>query len=435
MQHRLTDTLVLRTVRDQGDVDQIIALNSEVHSETDEPDPKIGVWTSQLLDGTHPVVTRDDFTVVEDTTTGQIVSTLCLIPQTWAYDGIPFGVGRIELVGTHRDYRRRGLIRAQFEVIHERCAELGLPVQGITGIPYYYRRFGYEYALNLLGARGLGTSSLPETPTGTPFTLREWKPADLPRLQALHDAFARDKLVTCPRSLEQWRHRFGDTDPDSIYAHWLMVITRQDDVIGYLTTAAYPWKCKRGLVVDEMVLDVSYPAVVPWLIPRLRDETAARFPDVDPSVSQIMFYLGRDHPLYPYLRPYRPHKRRPYAWYIRVPDLAGFVRHIAPALERRVASGALAGLTRTLTLNFYTGGLSLDFEEGRLAAVEDLPPGMGEGEGDWAFPPLVFLQLLFGYRSLSELAYAFPDASGKPEARPILDELFPKRLSWVREMY
>jgi hypothetical protein len=34
-----------------------------------------------------------------------------LISQIWAYEGIPFGVGRPELVGTLPEYRNRGLVR------------------------------------------------------------------------------------------------------------------------------------------------------------------------------------------------------------------------------------------------------------------------------------------------------------------------------------
>jgi predicted acetyltransferase len=78
---------------------------------------------------------------------------MCLIPQTWTYAGVPFGVGRPEAVGTDPDYRRRGLIRMQFEVLHGKSAAMGHLVQGITGIPWYYRQFGYEYALDLDGGR------------------------------------------------------------------------------------------------------------------------------------------------------------------------------------------------------------------------------------------------------------------------------------------
>ncbi len=33
--------------------------------------------------------------------------------------GFPFGVGRPELVGTLPEYRNRGLVRAQFEEVHQ----------------------------------------------------------------------------------------------------------------------------------------------------------------------------------------------------------------------------------------------------------------------------------------------------------------------------
>ena len=85
--------------------------------------------------------------------TGQIVSALCLIPQTWTYDRIVFGVGRPELVATDPRYRRRGLVRAQMDVVHEWSRERGHLVQAITGIPWYYRQFGYEMALALAGGR------------------------------------------------------------------------------------------------------------------------------------------------------------------------------------------------------------------------------------------------------------------------------------------
>ena len=42
-----------------------------------------------------------------------------------------------------------------------------------------------------------------------------------------------------------------------------------------------------------------------------------------------------------------------------------------------------------------------------------------------------FLQLLFGYRSLAELRYAYADVSANAVAEPLLDALFPARPSWV----
>ena len=49
--------------------------------------------------------------MVEDTRTGSIVSSTCLIGQRFSYEGVEFDAGLPELVGTHPDYRRRGLVR------------------------------------------------------------------------------------------------------------------------------------------------------------------------------------------------------------------------------------------------------------------------------------------------------------------------------------
>ena len=50
------------------------------------------------------------------------------------------------------------------------------------------------------------------------------------------------------------------------------------------------------------------------------------------------------------------------------------------------------------------------------------------------FPPLVFLKLLFGYRSLEELRYDFPDCWASEQNTLLLNALFPKQPSWLRQL-
>jgi GNAT superfamily N-acetyltransferase len=425
----INDNFVLRTVESDHDVRRVADFNSRLHTTTDQPDTRLGVWVTDLLTpGRHPTLAWDDYFMVEDKASGEIVSSLCVIPQTWTYGGVPFDVGRIELVGTLKDYRRRGLVRAQFEAAHRRCAEQGIPVQGITGIPYYYRQFGYEYALDLGGGLIVSFESFPDKRQGTPFVLREWRPADLPHVEALYAEFLRDKLVACPRPTDHWLYRYDTTGEQSVQKRWLVVITCTERVIGYVSIAVDTWGPWPR--IDEMVLGADLPEVVPWLMPLLREEVDRFFAQADPPFNrQVFLNLGSRHAIYPYLRDYQSTQRAPYAWYMRVPDIAAFVRLVAPALERRVAGGPLAGLSRSLVLDFYTGGLRLDFERGLLAAAENLPPGVeGAGAG---FPPLVFLQLLFGYRSLKQLRRCLPDVFCDSDVFPVLDGLFPRRPSWA----
>ena len=50
------------------------------------------------------------------------------------------------------------------------------------------------------------------------------------------------------------------------------------------------------------------------------------------------------------------------------------------------------------------------------------------------FPPLVFLKLVFGYRSLEELHYAYPDCWATEGDALTLEALFPKQPSWLRQL-
>jgi len=115
-----------------------------------------------------------------------------------------------------------------------------------------------------------------------------------------------------------------------------------------------------------------------------------------------------------------------------VPDLPALLRLIAPTLERRLASSPVAGYNGALTLDFRRGGLRLVFQKGRLGAIEPWNPPAYNANPDAGFPALVFLQLLFGYRSYDELQYTFADCwCDSEEVRALINILFPRKLSDV----
>jgi hypothetical protein len=182
----------------------------------------------------------------------------------------------------------------------------------------------------------------------------------------------------------------------------------------------------------ELAAGVSWLAVTPTVLRYLRT-TGEAYQERDGSRpwEGFTFWLGTEHPVYRAIPDRLPRTVPPYAWYLRVPDLPAFLRHVAPVLEGRLAASVAAGHTGDLRLGFYGDGLRLVFAEGRLDAIETWDQG-DEWEADPRFPGLSFLQLLFGYRSLAELEHAAADcrANGE-EARVLLDALFPKQPSHV----
>ena len=94
------------------------------------------------------------------------------------------------MVGTDPTYRNRGLVRYQFDVIHEWSRQRGHLMQAITGIPYYYRQFGYAMALNLGGGKQGYPNNLPKLAEGAsePFLIRPATEEDLPFMAAIYEA-------------------------------------------------------------------------------------------------------------------------------------------------------------------------------------------------------------------------------------------------------
>jgi len=193
------------------------------------------------------------------------------------------------------------------------------------------------------------------------------------------------------------------------------------------------WDQSIAVFALEVVPDLNLQEVLPVILRAIHTQGLQVRAQADAGpLTEIHFNLGQSHPVYDALgNALAPKHIPPYAWYVRVANLPGFIQHIAPALERRLASSPLGSYNGELKLDFYRGGLRMVFEHGRLTVVENWQRSTWEFNENAAFPPLVFLQLLFGYRSLDDLRYAFPDVKAKDESELVLNVLFPARPSWV----
>lgn len=435
----LGDGLLLRWAT-PDDAEEVARFNLGIHSDNpDEPEQFLYHWTHDLMRGDHPTTKAGDFTVVVDSNGGgRIVSSLNLISQTWAYDEIPFPVGRPELVGTLPQYRRRGLVREQMAVIHALSASRGEIVNAITGIPWYYRQYGYEMGLNLGGSRQLfwarpGNDEKVEEET---YRLRPATADDIPLLHELYRAHLGQSLITRLRDDAQWRYEMFGSHGESIWTlKPQMILTPEDRVVAYANFSQYG--TTFGFSEMGVLSGYSWRAVARFLVRHLKREadTLNQTRPAEKQIANISFNLGEAHPVYEALGKDLERPNLPYAWYVRVPDLPRFLRHIAPALERRLAGSVMAGHTGVVKINLYHSRFTLVWENGRLKEV-------GEGyeytrleEGDAQFPELTFLQLLFGYRSREELSAAFADHyTRNNETAVVLDILFPRRPSHVIPM-
>lgn len=434
----LGDGLILRRST-AADAEKLADFNSRIHSDEgwDKPDDRLAWWTRDLLTKPHPTFGEGDFTLVEEQATGRVVSSLNHISQTWSYDGIPFKVGRPELVGTLPEYRHKRLIQVQFDEIHRWSLERGELVQAITGIPHYYKRFDYEMGLELGGGRVGFAPLVPTLKEGEsePFTFRPATAADIPFLEMVYTHAGSRQLVRTVRDEALWRYELtGKSERNVNRSVFKIIETAGGEPVGYVSHPWFNWDWGIPLFEYELKPDVSWLAVTPsaarYLLATSK-EYALRDGQPLENKTAVPFWHGSSHPVYEVWREKLPRIRQTYAWYVRVPNLPGFIRQIAPALEKRLAESLIPGFSGSLRLNLYKTGLKLTFENGKLTESAAYKPQPGE-MGEVGLPDLTVLQLVFGYRSLDELKAAYADCYwDTDEARYLVSVLFPKKPSSV----
>ncbi|MGE5653696.1 MAG: GNAT family N-acetyltransferase [Bacillota bacterium] len=413
------------------DVGALVEFNHKIHDD--------GNWTKSLLSGTHPTTSIDDFVLVEEMKTGKIVSTMGMIPQVWSYGSVEIRVARPDLVGTDPDYRNRGFVREQFDALHRMSQERGHLMEVLVGRPWFYRKFGYTMALPYGGGWEAELSELPALKEGDeePLIIRPADREDIPFIRELYDRWRISQPISCVRDERLWAYEMLERDVEEKRVAHRIIEDRTGDRVGYFVHGALAFGPVPSLFDAQLVPTQSWVKAAPTImryLKRLGDEYVQSHPEYagKPLVADILERLSpliRSLPNELFRRPYKP-----LAWYIHISDLVAFIKHIVPALERRLAGSTAAGHTGELAISFWRGGLKLRLEKGSIVSVEDWP--LPEQRGDANLPIENFIQLVFGQRSIAELVDLYnPEVTVKKDGELLLSALFPKQASAVYSIY
>lgn len=414
----LSGTLILTHVNSPADVERLAAFNAQIHG-----DPGLEGMTRELILH-HPHSRPEYWPFVEDTTTGQIVSSLCLIPWIWRIDGVELRAGEMGIVGTLPDYRHQGLIRALDRRFKRLLAEGEFHLSHIQGIPYYYRQFGYEYALPLEGGWEIGLHQVPDPAPSSAFSFRQATGADLPALMAWYEQLTAPLAFSCVRSADVWRYLLERAPLTATAGEFWIVQDAQGTPLGY-------WRIELGGFGTG--LNVTEASAMPY------DAAAAALSHIKTLAIQRNKPYMRLHPMTPdhvcinTIRQWGAADKGHYAWQIHLPDVARLLRALTPVFERRIAASPFAGLTETVTVNLYREAFELHFEAGKLRAVDAV--GFKPWEGSNNVPPNVFVPLVLGYRSREELHACYPDVNVWGRGAALFDVLFPKTRSFIYTQY
>jgi predicted N-acetyltransferase YhbS len=415
---RESDRYVIRPGR-ATDVVELARLHASVQLQPatgGQPQPGIAAWVEDLLDG-HPTVAPDDFLVAEETTTGRPVASLVGLRQDWHLAGARLPVVQIELVGTAPEHRGNRLTERLFAELHQRHAIDGVPLQVIEGIPYFYRRLGYDYALANDGAPTIPATALPPTDQNQSngsaggLTVRPATTADADALADVDRRLTDGSALVCPRDAEVWRYEIAGRRPADIARREVAVLVHDTDVQGYLVhTSRLSNTGELTVVAAARKQPANWPQAAAAMhthlghIGRQYEASAGR------PFAAVRLLLDPEHPLARYGPPGTP--RRPRGWYARTSHPANLLAHLQPLLRNRWHTADLRWPEPTLTIDTYGHAARLEFTDGDLTAVTATRGAVSpstDPNTHAAIPSGALLQLALGHRTLPEVLDTWPD--------------------------
>jgi hypothetical protein len=260
----------------------------------------------------------------------------------------------------------------------------GHVTQVMIGIPYFYRRFGYVYAIPMHPYAAL--ERLPESDPA--IDVRVATDSDVPEMAALQDGLQRHFDVSMPHSDETWAWLVERDGTEQLVA------TRRHEIVGCARTT--PFVANEPMLVAEIAAD-STAAVAALLATACRAD-AARDTQVElrPGVPGLPELLG-------------PPQRADW-YYVRIPDVANLLAALRPELERRLQSSDFVAADRRVELSFWESQLAFPIANGHVGPISaGGPRQIIVSEGGSGLPPDAVAHLVFGYGA-GGLEDRFPDA-------------------------
>ena len=386
----LPDGLTLRPAH-PDDLDQIAALLSERGAAEDAVDHRLVVDDPDAGWASCAVVVDGD----------RVVCTATLLDEELRVADVVLPAGQVELVATHRDYEGRGLVRALMHWAHERSAARGHVLQVMIGIPYFYRLFGYEYAIDIPAAREV--AHVP--PREDSPALRAARPADIAAITSLQAAAQSRFDVVMPHSPARRRwllaHEASRTwvldRGDTVVATGRT--TPPDDGVLLAEAAAFDEPAALDLLRGVVALAAGEPVSV---VDRPGTVTAAGWRHLlgDPGDLAEQYYL-------------------------RIPDPAAVLDRMRPLLWRRLTAAGLDRAGRSIVISTFRAHYRIAVGPDGLGTVATggtmQAPGVVGGAG---VAPDYLPALLFGPHGMAGLSRIRPDVYPGRD-RELFDRLFP----------
>ncbi len=409
------DNLTLRVaIDDTNELQRFISLNIAVHKEE-----SLKKYINRLF-LEHPEKDEIYWIYIEENDSNKMVSSIILAPLEWDLDGILIPICEMDLVGTLTQYRKRGLIGILNEVYEVIMEQKGYVFSVIRGVPYYYRKFGYEFALNLDERIVLNNDQIPSKKVEE-ISIRKATIQDLDFIKSIYNNQNKKFFITNRFSRKNFYYKFMNVDFDNNFSSTYLI-----EVKGRLKSFF-----SLGMSYDS----IGYSLVVPEVNEECMIKIVQFVNTLNKEKDQIVFQINSDTKFSQYICSIGGKKSSGYGWQIRIPNIKKFLHAISPVLEQRIERSSYKGLTQNVVISDYKEIFTLIFKNGKIEDIEVKKGYPFPGSCDVQIPNSFLIKLLLSDRNFEEIKYIVRDSILKPGSEELIKILFPKKPSLPNTYY
>jgi len=412
---KIVDNLTLRIALDDiNELQRLISFNDAVHQEK-----SLKKYINRLF-LEHPKRDEIYWIYIEENDSNKMVSSIVLAPLKWDFDGTLIPVCEMTLVGTLTEYRNRGLIGILNQLYEDIMEHKGYIFSVIRGIPYYYRKFGYEFALNLDERIVLNKNQIPSKEVEE-VSIRKATRQDLDFIKSIYNNQNEKFFITNRFNRNNFYFKFMNVDFDNNFSSTYLIELRR--------------KLKSFFSISMSYDSIGYSLVVPEVNEECMVKIVQFVNTLSKEKDQIVFQVNSDTKFSQYICSIGGKKNLGYGWQIRIPNIKKFLHAISPVLEQRIKRSSRKGLTQDVVISDYKKIFTLIFKNGKIEDIDIKKGYPFPGSCDVQIPNSFLIKLLLSNRTFEEIKYIVTDSILKPGSEDLIKILFPKKPSLPNTYY
>jgi len=380
-----------------------------------KPEP-VGLLAETIF--THyPTSKADYWFLAECNDTGELAAAFTLIPWQWHWYDQTLKIAEQGIVATHPDHQGKGLQKLLNNTFDQVVGDEQFDLAVIQGIPGFYHKFGYHYALPIDNHVNVEWRQIPEQKKSD-INFRIATEADIPFLIEQEKRNLNHYQSSTKRSEQKWSYLLSHSIKTE-YGSDIWIAEKQTQPQFY---------CRRpytgfgdGLILSELSEGLSYSEHIA-LLNHLKVEGSKH------NKPYLRLNLHNEASLSALAQSLGSKEGQPYGWQIKIPDLAQWINLNKSLLEQRLSGSSLSKYSGCFRIDRFKNNIDLIWSQGKLISVKN-----SEGDSDTGacIPPDLVEPLLLGRHTIPELRMTRPDIFAHNNMSALLFEiLFPKVRSW-----